>query len=146
MPRHLPQLRRTHAGVIAGQDQGFVVTVLLLAAFVISVCKHAHSSSSQRERPKSRKQPSSPLACTGAQLSDRTNTATPVTRGQRIPQLHDVLLRLAGAEAKFVETGGGLFELGVILIDLAQGRVVLVLADATGVEVFPKLLDLAVQL
>ncbi|MNF71106.1 hypothetical protein D3C84_530500 [compost metagenome] len=146
MPRHFSQLPSTYTGVVAGQDQRFVVAALLFAAFVIGICEPPYCSGGQRERPKDGEQPSSPLACTGAQLSDRTNTATPVTRGQGIPQLHDVLLRLTGTEAKLVETGGSLFELGVILINLAQRGVVLVLADATSIQMLTQLLDLAVQL
>jgi hypothetical protein len=120
--------------------------VLLFAALVESVCQPTHCGGGQRQRAENGQQTRRTLTCTSAQLCDCANAATPVSRRQRIPKLHDVFLCLARAKSQFVETGGGSVEFVVVLIDLAQGGVVLVLADPAGIQMFAQLLDLSIQL
>ncbi|MNX78710.1 hypothetical protein D3C86_1103150 [compost metagenome] len=78
-------------------------------------------------------------------MSHRTHAAPPVAGGQRISQLNDVFLSLAGTQLQLIEAGRRFFELRVVLVDLAQCRVVLVLADTPSIEVLAQVLDLLVE-
>ena len=146
---HLPSQRTklisAYAGSIASKDQTFAIRILLFAALVVGDRQTTHGGSGQRDWCQNGKQPSSRGTSACAQLGNCTYAATPVTRGKSIAQLHDVFLSLASAEAKFVEAGRGLFELCVVVVDFAQCRVVLVLADSASVEMLAQLLNLTIQ-